>query len=377
MAYPLEEYHTTLFPEEHQESYFAFAVASFMKNSIARYVDEEVRQLILDTATPVPGHTILDIVRNRIDELYQRWHNENDLFDNKKNERIASELTDKYYHIFERLYSIYLAGLGLDTSDQQKIWQHCVDWFLKERWFDRRYTGICFSGYGDDELYPVFTHYQFESFLCGSLKYIHIRKEYGENTAGIFPLAQDDIMKTVISGMHPLSWAKLKEIFHEQMLSRLKQILANVTTVTSDNSYSANEIEQIIRQEFATLKASLEQSLYDTYTSPMLSIVASLPKDELGLMAETLVNITSYMRRVSNISETVGGPTDVAVISKKDGFIWIKRKHYFEPAQNYHFFDDSRITNQSPLLLQELASIMTDIRELLQGEGKNEQEKNK
>jgi len=39
-------------------------------------------------------------------------------------------------------------------------------------------------------------------------------------------------------------------------------------------------------------------------------------------------------------SETVGGPIDVAVISKGDGFIWIKRKHYFSPELNHHFFDN-------------------------------------
>ena len=37
---------------------------------------------------------------------------------------------------------------------------------------------------------------------------------------------------------------------------------------------------------------------------------------------------------------TVGGPIDVAVISKGDGFIWIDRKHYFEREKNEHFFDD-------------------------------------
>ena len=31
-------------------------------------------------------------------------------------------------------------------------------------------------------------------------------------------------------------------------------------------------------------------------------------------------------------------PIDVAVISKGDGFIWIKRKHYFNPALNHQFF---------------------------------------
>jgi hypothetical protein len=28
----------------------------------------------------------------------------------------------------------------------------------------------------------------------------------------------------------------------------------------------------------------------------------------------------------------------VAVISKNDGFIWIKRKHYFDPKLNPRFF---------------------------------------
>ena len=70
---------------------------------------------------------------------------------------------------------------------------------------------------------------------------------------------------------------------------------------------------------------------------PILKIVAMLPKDELAAMAESLVNLTSFKRRVSEDAETVGGPIDVAVISRGDGFIWIKRKHYFEQRLNPHF----------------------------------------
>lgn len=47
-------------------------------------------------------------------------------------------------------------------------------------------------------------------------------------------------------------------------------------------------------------------------------------------MAETLVNLTSFRQKVSMSVETVGGPVDVAVISKGDGFVWIKQKRYFE-----------------------------------------------
>lgn len=57
-------------------------------------------------------------------------------------------------------------------------------------------------------------------------------------------------------------------------------------------------------------------------------------------MAESLVNLTSFERRVTPDAETVGGPIDVAVISRGDGFIWIKRKHYFDPDLNPHFLSN-------------------------------------
>jgi hypothetical protein len=68
-----------------------------------------------------------------------------------------------------------------------------------------------------------------------------------------------------------------------------------------------------------------------------MEIVDSLQKTELAEMAESLVNITSIKRHFSKGSETVGGPIDVAVITKGDGLIWIKRKHYFDAKLNNHF----------------------------------------
>lgn len=65
--------------------------------------------------------------------------------------------------------------------------------------------------------------------------------------------------------------------------------------------------------------------------------MSSQPIDELADVAESLVSLTSLKRRVSMQLETVGGPVDVAVISRGDGFVWIKRKHYFQPEANQHF----------------------------------------
>lgn len=57
-------------------------------------------------------------------------------------------------------------------------------------------------------------------------------------------------------------------------------------------------------------------------------------------MAEALVNLTSFKRKISLEIETVGEPIDVAIISKGDGFIWIKRKHYFDPKINLRFIEN-------------------------------------
>jgi hypothetical protein len=73
---------------------------------------------------------------------------------------------------------------------------------------------------------------------------------------------------------------------------------------------------------------------HQTHTAPVVRMVGSLPKDELAAVAEALVNITKFKRRITPESETVGGPIDVAIITRGDGFVWLRRKHYFDPALN-------------------------------------------
>lgn len=64
-----------------------------------------------------------------------------------------------------------------------------------------------------------------------------------------------------------------------------------------------------------------------------------MPKQELASLAEELINLTSVKRKFSAGRESVGGPIDVAVISRIDGFVWVRRKHYFEPSLNPRYFN--------------------------------------
>lgn len=67
-------------------------------------------------------------------------------------------------------------------------------------------------------------------------------------------------------------------------------------------------------------------------------MIRSMPKQELATLASSLIEITSLKRKVSRVQETVGGEVDVAVISKSEGFVWTKRKHYFPAELNKRFF---------------------------------------
>jgi hypothetical protein len=76
----------------------------------------------------------------------------------------------------------------------------------------------------------------------------------------------------------------------------------------------------------------------DKYQQQTEDMVLFMAKQELAQLAEALVNITSLKRKFSAEEETVAGPIDVAVISRSDGFVWVKRKHYFPSDLNTRYF---------------------------------------
>lgn len=83
----------------------------------------------------------------------------------------------------------------------------------------------------------------------------------------------------------------------------------------------------------------MDKYIQNEYIEPLVDTVAFLSKEDLAELVESLVKMTCLKRRITKDNETVGGPVDVAVITKGDGFIWMKRKHYFDPVLNQQFFE--------------------------------------
>ena len=190
-------------------------------------------------------------------------------------------------------------------------------------------SGIVIAGFGESEIYPAIVSLEvlgFHGQLTYRLEKPSIAIEGIE--ALILPYAQKEVVQGFMNGVEPSYRSKLLDIF-EIMLSRL---LAD--TIEESDEKVSRGLEDALR----SLYVEIRRMERDEYALPVLRTIADMPKSELPAVAEALVGLQSLKRKVSEDHETVGGPIDVALISKGDGFIWIKRKHYFDPEINPRYF---------------------------------------
>ncbi len=117
-----------------------------------------------------------------------------------------------------------------------------------------------------------------------------------------------------------------------------KKFLKNQLKGHSNAKKLEKDIDDTSKKSIVELQKKMDEYCHRKHIDPIINTVAHLPKDELAAMAESLVHLTALKRKITlKDTESVGGPIDVAVISKGDGFIWIKRKHYFTPDLNAQF----------------------------------------
>lgn len=105
---------------------------------------------------------------------------------------------------------------------------------------------------------------------------------------------------------------------------------------------AAQDILGLLQPDFDSMQGDFKMRAEDfierVATSPIRDMIRAMPKQELATLASSLIEITSLKRKVSRAQESVGGEVDVAVISKSEGFVWTKRKHYFPRELNPRFF---------------------------------------
>lgn len=210
---------------------------------------------------------------------------------------------------------------------------------VRKEYFSVGSTGFVIAGYGEAEIFPHMLHYRMEGFVLGELKYkklqeekIDYRQDKYSGTAVVEAFAQREMVDSFMAGVEPHMKETIFSII-ERVLSEYPSQLQKYIKMELDRN-QVTQIENLGKDLYQSIKDTLVDYQDLHYYQPLLGIVRSLPKDELANMAESLMNLTSFKRKVTRVTESVGPPIDVAVISKGDGFVWVKKKSYFDRELN-------------------------------------------
>ncbi|MFP4029612.1 MAG: hypothetical protein ACLFWL_17675 [Candidatus Brocadiia bacterium] len=201
-------------------------------------------------------------------------------------------------------------------------------------------SGIVVAGFGEKDLFPSLV--ELRMYLLANEKlFYEITEPRGvefENTACIVPFAQKDVIHTFMEGIDPELKGFIDKYIQRLLSDYPKMILDSIDAIDEqDKQDLIDRLEKQTDKLVQNYQEGAQAYRRESHIGPVINVVANLPKEQLAELAEALVNLTSIKRRFTTDRETVGGPIDVAVISKGDGLVWIDRKHYFEAEKNVHF----------------------------------------
>lgn len=323
----------TLFPQHHQDQAYLDAVKTLFAE-IFEAAKRDLFDVLMEDKTPAG---IEEYVRAQVLATHLQWSRFDDLdcfaldFQDKHLANYRDRIVGRIGEVFE--------NVPLQQGDTDKLVELAL-WVATKNQFTEGYSGIVVAGFGEDQIFPAMC-----SFLTSLVIGNHLKKrseqslEIGDDHEAIVkPFAQSDMVKSFTDGIDP----NFKRLVARQTMRLAIGLPGTIIDAITDLTDAQKEhwkektrgnIEPALDEFFK----NMQDHQHKKHTRPVYAAIRSLPKDELAAAAEALVNLNSFRQRVSMDAETVGGPIDVAVISKGDGFIWIKRKHYFDSRLNIHF----------------------------------------
>lgn len=231
---------------------------------------------------------------------------------------------------------------GAAQSLSEEILSLAFDCF-RVRSESRYSSGVVVAGFGTSEFFPSLANYTVDGRWLQNLRWWKGEKCKNLNDTStepdfpIVPFAQDDMSYQFMAGISFEYLSFLRKSLSGVMHGAFAELITKF--VEASTHEAASEASSSMADALvASFMENLLNKVRNEQFLPINRAVAALPKEEMALLAEALVDLTSLKRKVDSQLQSVGGPVDVAVISKGDGFIWMKRKHYFDGSKNHDYF---------------------------------------
>ncbi|MGE0274690.1 MAG: hypothetical protein AB7G68_19165 [Nitrospiraceae bacterium] len=325
-----------LFPESVQaESYTA--LLNFYFSQIKEAAMQACDQYIHQNGS-IEEAKVLEILVGQIHSSFMKIDGLNELTNLPY--EFATTIANRYKEQIQGVREDVFGKVSLPKQSDDELHKIATSLVTKEYFPERGNSGIVIAGFGEAEPFPSLRSYILQGVFANKVKF----RPFKDSTisfrrhAIITSFAQDEMVHIFMQGVDPSYEYFIETTLHELFEKHWISPLSEAGTGTADDKAEMIEaLRKVQAAAFAELKEKCTKHKRKHYINSVLDAVAALPKDELAAMAESLINLTVLKRKVSMTLETVGGAIDVAVISKGDGLIWIKRKHYFDQQLNAQF----------------------------------------
>ena len=321
----------TLFPKHAQDRYFLQAVETEYLR-----IGEDVSKEFVERGIYGERDDQSDVANDIIAKRLKFWQNRQDAgyFDVCARDvvgRISGGVNDIVMRAFR----------GREVGKQgvtmlRKIADHLVE---KDHFPPDVFSGLVIAGFGEQEHFPAVQHIEIGGVYGGRLKVRPptIDAVTEDRPSDVMAFAYKDMVERFLVGVSGSFLGHL-----EDATTFIREIPVRALEAVPDLDREKKErAVEVVRRVASDRAAKFRQELrlgFKQRWGKIVHAIEALTIGELAQVASTLVGLSSFEQQMSQDSETVGGPVDVAVISKGDGFIWIERKHYFRKELNDHFF---------------------------------------
>lgn len=278
------------------------------------------------------GGQSINLFTSRLEEvLDEQLHRyETTQLPNFLEDKSLDEFIEVYRATCEEVIETAFQGLEVKDGHRNKLYRLAFA-VVRSSIGSDLLTGLVFGGYGLTDLFPTLHYLRLDGTYFGRHKILNrdeVDINRGSQRAAMVPFAQSDMAERFIYGLDIGTTRHIEKIVN----GAIGEIAQNFR-----NAFTSDELHSIKETVSAGFTDALIQ-LKRREQQDILDIVNFMSKKELGELAHALVELTSAKRRFSIAQETVGGPIDVAIISRSEGFIWIRRKQYFEAVCNPGYF---------------------------------------
>ena len=321
----------TLFPNDVQDRYFLQAVETEYLR-----IREDVSKEFVERGVYGDGDGQADVAKDVIARRVEFWRSQQDAnYFEVRARDVAGRISGGVNDVLIRVFRGGVVG-DEGVTMLREIANHIVE---KDHFPLDVFSGLVIAGFGEGEHFPVVQHIEIGGMYGGRLK---VRPPTVDavteaRPSDVMAFAYKDMVERFLVGISGSFVGYLEDAtaFIREMPLRALEAVPELDD--EERERAAEAVRRMAADRAAEFKRTVRRG-FEQRWQKIVDAVEALTISELAQVASTLVDLSSFEQQMSLDSETVGGPVDVAVISKGDGFIWIDRKHYFRKELNDHFF---------------------------------------